>query len=366
MGSASNNHGSAPLKVLALEPYFGGSHREFLLAYQANSRHDVRLLTMPARKWKWRMRGACLHFAAEGASEFAWADCLLASDFVNLAELFGLLGGRKPSAVYFHENQMTYPVRFESERDYHFAFTNITTALAADAAIFNSEFHRRDFLSGVEKFIRLMPDYRPSGVAEKIEARSCVIYPGIEIRTGSLREGWGDPPTVLFNHRWDFDKCPEEFFAAMGEVARDGCDFRLAVTGEVFGDTPPAFDQARETFKDKIVQFGFADSARYAELLAKADIVVSTAVQEFFGISVAEAISRGAWPLAPNRLSYPEIIPRAFHASCLYGDRADLVDKMKNLLREGPPAGRERLSESMKHFSRERTARELDAVWESI
>jgi len=366
MDESSTNRDGARLRILALEPYFGGSHREFLLAYRENSRHDVRLLTMPARKWKWRMRGSCLHFAAEAAGEFARADCLLASDFVNLAELFGLLGGRKPTAVYFHENQMTYPVRCESERDYQFAFTNITTALAADAAVFNSRFHMRDFLSGVARFLGMMPDYRPAAVAEKIEARARVVYPGIEIRKTGAPTGWGRPPLVLFNHRWEFDKRPEVFFAVMEELARDGFDFRLAVTGQAFSDRPPVLDEAEKTFADKIVQFGFADSARYAELLGRSDIVVSTSIQEFFGISIAEAVACGAWPLVPDRLSYPEIIPRAFHEECLYADRAELVGKMKRLLREGPPAGRKELSGSMRRFSRKRTASELDAVLESI
>jgi hypothetical protein len=36
-----------------------------------------------------------------------------------------------PALIYFHENQLTYPVRVESERDYQFAMTNMTSALAA-------------------------------------------------------------------------------------------------------------------------------------------------------------------------------------------------------------------------------------------
>lgn len=55
---------------------------------------------------------------------------------LNLAEFMGLVDEsirRVPKVVYFDENQLTYPVEVESERDYQYCMTNITTALAADA-----------------------------------------------------------------------------------------------------------------------------------------------------------------------------------------------------------------------------------------
>ncbi len=45
-----------PLRVLALEAYYGGSHKAFLDGWIADSRHDWTLLTLPDSKWKWRMR----------------------------------------------------------------------------------------------------------------------------------------------------------------------------------------------------------------------------------------------------------------------------------------------------------------------
>ena len=45
-----------PLRILALEPYYGGSHRAFLDGLAARSRHAWTVLSMPARKWKWRIR----------------------------------------------------------------------------------------------------------------------------------------------------------------------------------------------------------------------------------------------------------------------------------------------------------------------
>ena len=56
------------MRVLALNPYHGGSHRAFLDGWMANSRHRFTLLTLPAHHWKWRMRHAAVTFAETGIS----------------------------------------------------------------------------------------------------------------------------------------------------------------------------------------------------------------------------------------------------------------------------------------------------------
>ena len=56
------------LKILALEPYFGGVHAALLDGLRRRSRHRWSLLVMPAGKWPWRMRGSALHLAAEAKS----------------------------------------------------------------------------------------------------------------------------------------------------------------------------------------------------------------------------------------------------------------------------------------------------------
>ncbi len=84
----------------------------------------------------------------------------------------------------------------------------------------------------------------------------------------------------------------------------------------------------------------------YAELLRSADVVVSTARQEFFGIAVTEAIYAGAFPLLPNRLVYPERIPERFHDGCLHDGGDDLVVKLEWALTQ--PEDRRRIAADLR------------------
>jgi glycosyltransferase involved in cell wall biosynthesis len=78
-----------------------------------------------------------------------------------------------------------------------------------------------------------------------------------------------------------------------------------------------------------VLHFGWADARTYARLLWQADIVVSTALHEFFGISVVEAAYCGCFPVLPRRLAYPEVLPASHHDACLYDDFEGLLDRLR-------------------------------------
>lgn len=330
------------MRVLALEPYHGGSHRAFLDGWITNSRHDWTVLGLPAYKWKWRMRHSAIEFARMTRSLSAegqrW-DRLFCSDMLNLAEFRGLADpevGRLPAVAYFHENQLTYPVEQEDERDYHYCLINMTTALAADAVWFNSTFHRDSFLDALRELLKRMPDHQPLEEVDRIEAKSSVRHPGIDELTPGPRRRTG-PPRILWAARWEADKDPETFFAAMKSLKEQGQDFRLNVIGERFRQSPAVFDWAEQYFHDQIDRWGFQPNRReYEDTLREADIVVSTANQEFFGIGVAEAISAGGYPLLPNRLAYPELMSdpsgRTMHEYFFDGTAEGLATGLAGLL----------------------------------
>ncbi len=302
------------MKILALEPYYGGSHRAFLDSWIQRSKHEWDLLSLPANKWKWRMRAAAIEFADVVKQRLnngrTW-DVIFCSDMLNLAEFLGLAGPdlrQVPSIVYFHENQLTYPSRFEQERDNHFAMTNMTTGLAAKNVWFNSAFHRDDFLSALKAFLKRMPDHRPLDALESLREKSRVYPQGITSFAVRGKRHAG-PVRIVWAARWEHDKNPETFFNALKRVKEKHINFRMSVIGEQFKDAPEVFTWARDFFSDHIDRWGYQENREaYAAALEDADIVVSTANHEFFGISIVEAIAAGAYPVLPKRLSYPEIV----------------------------------------------------------
>ena len=331
------------MRILALEPYYGGSHQAFLDGWSGAGRHDWTILPLPPYKWKWRMRHAALTFADDVTQRLAqgrrW-DALFCSDMLNLPEFLGLAGspaGHLPTVLYFHENQLTYPVRFESERDYQFAMTNMTSALAADAVWFNSAFHRDSFLTALDAFLRRMPDHQPMDAAERIRQKAQVHPPGIAPlpERGEREPG---PLRILWAARWEHDKNPDDFFEALRILKARGVAFRVSVVGERFRESPEVFARAREEFAGQIDCWGYQeDKADYGAALHQADVFVSTAQHEFFGLSAIEATLAGAYPLLPKRLAYPEIfdLPNDSDTAAFFygGSPRALADKLAEAAR---------------------------------
>jgi len=348
--STSPQEEPRPLRMLALEAYYGGSHKAFLDGWIARSRHDWTVLSLPDSKWKWRMRHGSVTFAEQVSAAVArgeqW-DAIFTSDMLSLADFRGLAPPavrNLPAVAYFHENQLTYPVREANERDFHFVFSNLTTALSAEAVWFNSAFHRDEFLTAATEFVRRMPDFKILTAIDTIRAKSVVYPPSIEMPDAPPERSAG-PLHILWAARWERDKCPERFFKALDLLAEEGLDFHLSVVGGEAGRQPlPIFEWARQHFADHIRQWGFLESrAAYAQLLTQADVVVSTADHEFFGISILEAAAHGAFPLLPRRLAYPEVFSggdEAGYDSFFYdGSEASLAQRLAALARRKQKGG---------------------------
>jgi len=357
---------------LFLEPFFGGSHRDFAEGLVAASGHRIDLMTMSARFWRWRMGGAALHFVRR-LPDLADYDGVIASSLMSLCDLKALAPQPfPPTLAYFHENQLTYPVSPCESRDVPAAWIHVTTALAADRVVFNSRSHQEAFFDALPGLVRMMPDYRPGWVTEALRRKASVLYPGCRFpaRRGPLIP-WSaeEPPLLVWNHRWEHDKDPQAFFEALDVLMDRGVPFRLALLGERFQKVPDAFPIARERYGPRVVQYGYVPSREaYMDWLKRGTVVVSTAVQENFGIAVVEAIRCGCIPILPRRLSYPELVPPSFHKDCLYEDATDFVEKLCALVTDLSrfEALREPLSTAMERFSWERCISHYDRILEDL
>ncbi|KAA5545557.1 DUF3524 domain-containing protein [Roseiconus nitratireducens] len=331
------------MEVLAIEPYDGGSHHAFLSALDRYSRHRWRFATLPARHWKWRMRSApmaILNQVAELAASRE-PDALLCSDMLDLATWLGFAARdrrlhdwvtRVPIVVYFHENQWVYPPAPGSRVDHHYAFTNLTSAAAANECWFNSEFNRRTFLEESRAFLRRMPDDQDVVDVQAVEERSHVLTPGFDhpsvtndgptlarkrgpasfsaaSNSSPLRIGWVG--------RFEHDKRPDRFLELLTQLNSMAVDFQLILLGER-GRQADHLDELKRRFADQILHDGFAPTTmEYEKWLGKLDVAVSTADHEFFGIAFCQAIWAGAIPVAPNDLSYVEYVPRSLRYESL-------------------------------------------------
>ena len=216
------------MRILAIEPYATRSHLQFLEGLRAHSRHEIALDTLAPRKWKWRMRTSGLHFAPRVAANGPW-DLLLCSDFLDLAALRALLpAGQRdvPAVLYFHENQLTYPLPDYEERDYQFTLIHLHGMLAANHVLFNSSYHRRTFLEALPEALRVFPDFDGPALVHPLAERSSVLHLGTDAPPGAP-SGPHAEPRIAWNHRWEHDKDPDAFAEVLDLLAATGRRFRV-------------------------------------------------------------------------------------------------------------------------------------------
>ncbi len=359
------------MKILFLESFFSGSHKDFALGYQKHSSHSIELITLPARFWKWRMRGAALYFY-EQIQDIDSFDAILATDMMDVADFKALCNRNDlPVLLYFHENQLSYPLAPREKRDFHLGMTNIISALCASQVVFNSKFHLNEFKRETKILLNRMPDCRTPWINDQVFEKTSVIYPGCSFAKGDLPLNKKDlnKPLIIWNHRWEYDKNPNDFFDALRYLKDKSIPFSLALLGEKYDMIPDVFKTARDEFKDELMTYGYAESRKdYESWLKKGAIVVSTAIQENFGISVVEAVRFGCIPLLPNRLSYPEIMPEAFHPQIIYKTKEDLFLKLeKTVLNYSSCLSmQKKLSQSMEKFSWQVMVKKYDAALKSL
>lgn len=368
------------MNIALLEPFMGGSHAAWAEEFAARSRHRVKIFALPGRHWKWRMHGGAVSLAREFLDSGFAADLLLATDMLDLTGFLALtrsVTARCPTALYFHENQLTYPWSPEDQdprlrRDAHYAFINFQSALSADAVLFNSAYHQDAFLDALPGFLGGFPDFQEKPAIDEIRSKSSVLPLGLDLQRfdhccETEQRNRRREPLIVWNHRWEYDKNPQEFFKVLFRLAERKAPFNLAVLGEAYREQPVIFAEARQRLAAQIVHWGFAESfTDYADWLWHADLLPVTAVHDFFGVSVVQGIYCRCLPLLPRRLAYPEHLRETDGLQCFYRDAGDLLERLAHFCNCGVPDVGDLLREQVAHYDWRTMVRIYDEKLEKI
>jgi len=346
-----NSPDDAP-RILLLSGYDAASHKRWRNQITGMfGDYHWQTLALPPRFFRWRIRGNPLSWLNEPALQERW-DLVIATSMVDLASLrsFHPHLTQTPCVLYMHENQFAFPVSKKQSSSAEPQMVNLYSAISADKVVFNSAWNRDSFLEGAWTFLDQMPDGVPDGLIARLRDKSRVIPVPIEDRLyAERRKPYNrDCPRLLWNHRWEYDKGPDRLLKLLQVLDQRALPFRLSVVGERFRNHPKAFDQIHEQFGHRIEQWGFLESRReYDQLLARADVIISTALHDFQGLSMLEAMASGCVPLAPDRLAYREYVPELCryesHEQDAEREAEAAADSLEAMLEKGasacPPEG---------------------------
>ncbi len=193
-------------------------------------------------------------------------------------------------------------------------------------------------LEATPDFLRHDPDANAAKIVSQISQKSEVIPIGVNLgpfdcaRTQRADRA-GKPLRIVWPHRFEHDKNPDDFFEVLCNLATEGLPFEVSVLGKAYRDLPTSMATAKERLADRIAHWEFLEGSQYAEALAAADVIVSTAWQETQGIAVIEAIRAGCDPLLPDRLSYPELLGPRLSEKHLYSSKGDLRRRLRWMMR---------------------------------
>ncbi len=316
------------MRALLLSAYAAQSHRYWQAGLrQMFPQWSWTELELPPRHFSWRIRGNPLYWSiAEREALLAPHDVLIATSMVDLATLRGLVPSLAdiPTLLYFHENQFEYPQNDQQHSLLEAQMVSLYAALAADGLAFNSRYNLESFLAGCERLLGRLPDRVPPGIVSRLQSKAVVLpVPLLPAQQrppegGNFAQWESGALRLLWSARFEHDKGGEGLYRLLQALEQMGTHYQLAVTGQQFRNSPPVFAQIQQRFSGRLVQFGFvARSEDYSTLQHEADVVISTALHEFQGLAVMQAVAAGCVPVVPDRLAYRETYAHEFrYPSC--------------------------------------------------
>jgi hypothetical protein len=309
---------SRRLDILALEPFYGGERRQTLKTLSQFSRHHWTVLKLPPRRVERRLAAASRWFGeviSRGDLD-RHCDLLFVGEMMNLPDLQRIVPrlGRRPSVVYFHDNQMPgpAPTRPTSPLD----VVNLNTAMAATAVWFNSRWHRESFLSKTSHLIAGVPEIRGQNPVPALLSKSKVVLPPVKFE----RAGRGvksDPRTLLVDLGGGADV--KLLADVLDQLIAGGERFQVFTIGTSTGLSGKL---PRTALRDD-------DEAGQRRALQRAGLFLSVRTGAASDALLASALGQGCWPVVPDAGTYPELLPPPMHPYCLHdGSAGSVVDQI--------------------------------------
>ncbi|XP_030284842.1 tRNA-queuosine alpha-mannosyltransferase isoform X2 [Sparus aurata] len=356
-GQMQSESSAAP-GVLLVEAFYGGSHKQLIDLLQENISCSV--CTLPAKKWHWRARTAALHFSqtiTTCPSHSLVSDVVVFNSAFNMDSFLSSISSFMKKIPDHRPKDLDQLIRPKCVVLYYpVQFPDVSRLLPEHKLL-----RRHARTSPVDDIITPQDEQEASRLSSPDESLtvSCeqqdphqTTTP--EPRTDQRPVSEGDPGDqkrplhIVWPHRWEHDKDPELFFSTLIKLKERRLDFHLSVLGETFTDPPEIFPEARRLLDRHILNWGFLPSKDdYLKVLCEADVVVSTAKHEFFGVAMLEAVHCGCYPLCPNALVYPEIFP----AEYLYSTPEQLCKRLQSLCRRPDVARRHVVKVDTSSFS---------------
>jgi len=301
--------------ILLLSAYDAPSHNYWHKGLVEHfPEYEWNVLTLPPRYYNWRMRGNSLSwaFGADREQLYREYDLIIATSMVDLSSLRGFLPhlGDIPTIVYCHENQFYYPRNDYQHSPVDQQITSIYTLLCADRVVFNSEFNKQTFMDGAAKLLKMMPDHVPLNICKLVESKTEVV--SVPLHDDCKLEGKkGKHFSIVWNHRWEYDKGPDRLLLAIQEVLNRNIPAQFNIMGHQFRNEPDEFEQIYDLLvkNDALGVWGHQSRKSYLRCLQNSHVVLSTAMHDFQGLAIMEGVAAGCVPLVPDRLAYSSYYP---------------------------------------------------------
>lgn len=178
-----------------------------------------------------------------------------------------------------------------------------------------TEYHKQKFLSK-----RLNRVFWQDWSAKRIHVT------GYPIRMSEMPELNIEPREniIIFSHRWDREKRPNDFVNAMQILWKERQDFRVVIPqarGTLKSNDPQLLRILDNVSFPYEIKDGSNKQVYYGEL-NKARVFVSTTIEEGFGYCLVESMAMGVHPVVRNDFSHPEIVK---NEGSLFNDLSECV-----------------------------------------